>query len=142
MLVALAGLSGAAFATPVRLRCEYRENPLGIDAAAPHLSWQSDSTQRNWKQVAYQVWVATSLDGLRSEKADVWDSGKTNSDESVGVVYKGPALESRKRYYWKVRIWDAAGNVSESTEEVWWEMGLLHPNDWKAKWITWKNPED
>ena len=24
----------------------------------------------------------------------------------------------------------------------WWETGLLHTGDWKAKWIRWKNPED
>jgi alpha-L-rhamnosidase len=141
-LVALVVTISAASATPVRLRCEYRENPLGIDALAPRLSWQSDSAERNWKQSAYQVLVAGSPDTLRSGRADVWDSGKTNSDESVEIVYKGPALESRKRYYWKVRVWDASGKSSESTEESWWEMGLLHPTDWTAKWIAWRNPED
>ena len=25
--------------TPTRLRCEYRENPLGIDVVKPRLSW-------------------------------------------------------------------------------------------------------
>ena len=131
-----------AVATPVHLRCEYRQNPLGIDAPAPHLSWQSDNTERNWKQSAYEIVVASSLDGLRAGQGDVWDSGKVNSDESVGIAYSGPALESRKRYYWMVRVWDAAGKVAESSEDAWWEMGLLRPEDWKAKWITWKNPED
>lgn len=140
--VALAGLAGAAFATPVHLRCEYLNNPLGIDASTPHLSWQSDSSTRNWKQAAFQLLVTSSQDRLQSGQADVWDSGKIASDESVGIAYKGPALESRKRYYWKVRVWDTVGNVSESVEEAWWEMGLLHPSDWSAKWITWKNPED
>jgi alpha-L-rhamnosidase len=51
-------------------------------------------------------------------------------------------LQSRQRYYWKVRVWDAAGRVSESVEQAWWEMGLLHATDWKAKWIRWQNPED
>ena len=132
----------AASATPVHLRCEYRENPLGIDAPAPHLSWQSETSDRNWKQSAYQIIVASSLDGLRSGRADVWDSGKTTSDESVDIPYKGPVLESRKRYYWKVRVWDAAGKVIDSSEDAWWEMGLLHPKDWTPKWITWRSPED
>ena len=131
-----------ASATPVHLRCEYLENPLGIDIAEPHLSWQSDSTERNWKQAAYEVLVASSKEHLQSGQADVWDSGKTSSDESVGIAYKGPALESRRRYYWKVRVWDSAGHASESDEQAWWEMGLLRREDWKAKWITWKNPED
>jgi alpha-L-rhamnosidase len=142
MSIAVVSLVTAASATPVHLRCEYRENPLGIDVLDPHLSWQSDSTERNWKQAAYEVLVASSSDRLQSSQADVWDSGKTESDESVGIAYQGPALESRKRYYWKVRVWDAAGHVSDSTENAWWEMGLLRPVDWKAKWISWSNPEE
>ena len=142
VLMFLAGISVTASATPVHLRCEYRQNPLGIDAAEPHLSWQSDSSERNWKQAAYQILVASSVDLLRAGHPDLWDSGKSESDESVGIAYKGPSLESRKRYYWAVRVWDAAGQMSESTEEAWWETGLLHPSDWKASWIYWKNPED
>jgi len=141
-LVAMVGIVATASATPVHLRCEYRENPLGIDVPVPHLSWQSDSTERNWRQAAFQVLVASRADRLQPDLVDVWDSGRTNSDESVGIAYGGPTLESRKRYYWKVRVWDTAGRVSESTEETWWEMGLLHPTDWTAKWIRWNNPED
>ena len=130
----------ATFATPVHLRCEYLENPLGLDRLAPRLSWQSDNTQRDWKQAAYQILVASTAEALKSG-ADVWDSGRQDSDASVNIAYHGPALESRRRYYWKVRVWDAAGTLSESTQSAWWEMGLLHPDDWKAKWITWKNPD-
>ena len=142
VLVMFAGIGTVAVGAPVRLRCEYRQNPLGVDASPPHLSWQSDNTERNWKQAAYQVLVSSSADTLRSGRGDVWDSGKVNSDESVGIAYKGPQLESRRRYFWKVRVWDSAGNASESVEDAWWEMGLLRPEEWSAKWITWKNPED
>jgi alpha-L-rhamnosidase len=142
MVVAIILLASAASAAPVHLRCEYLENPLGLDAASPHLSWQSDNTERNWRQAAYEILVASADDSLRADKADIWDSGKVNSGESVGIAYRGPALESRKRYHWKVRVWDAAGQVSQSSEAAWWETGLLHPTDWKAKWIRWKNPED
>ena len=142
VVIAIVILASAAFASPVRLRCEYLQNPLGIDTAFPHLSWQSHSDERNWKQGAYEVLVATNDESLRAGKADIWDSGKVDSAESVGIVYRGPALESRKRYHWKVRVWDVAGQVSESAEGAWWETGLLHPTDWKAKWIRWKNPDD
>ena len=141
VVIAIVMLASAATATPIHLRCEYLENPLGIDAASPHLSWQSDNTERNWKQTAYQILVASSDESMHAGKADIWDSGKVDSAESVGIAYHGPALESRKRYYWKVRVWDAGGQVSES-EKAWWEMGLLRKTDWKAKWIRWKNPED
>ncbi len=138
----MAALGSGAAAAPVHLRCEFMENPLGIDAASPHFSWRSDDSARNWQQAAYQIIVAGDKDRLAAGRADVWDSGKVESAESVGVVYRGPGLESRKRYYWKVRVWDKEGKVSESGEAAWWEMGLLRPADWKAKWIRWGNTED
>ena len=141
VVTAIIILAPASFAAPVHLRCEYLENPLGIDAATPHLSWQSGNTERNWKQSAYEILVANNEANLRPGKADVWDSGKVDSTESVGIAYAGSPLESRRGYYWKVRVWDAAGQVSESTETAWWEMGLLRATDWKAKWIHWKNHE-
>ena len=67
-------------AAPARLTCEYLANPLGIDSAAPRLSWQNDSTERNWRQSAYQILVATSAERLRNP--DVWDSGRRESADS------------------------------------------------------------
>ncbi len=142
MVIATIILAEIASATPVRLRCEYLENPLGLDLLAPHLSWQSDSAERNWRQTAYDILVASSAESLQAGQADIWDSGKIDSAESVGIEYRGPTLQSQKRYYWKVRVWDAAGQVSESTSTAWWETGLLHAADWKAKWIRWNNLED
>ena len=46
LVIAFLVVATAVFAEPVRLRCEYLENPLGLDVAAPHLSWQSDSADR------------------------------------------------------------------------------------------------
>jgi alpha-L-rhamnosidase len=134
--------ASAAFATPVHLRCEYLENPLGIDQVAPRLSWQSDSVDRNWEQTAYEILVASDPDSLHTEHPNVWDSGKVASSQSVGVQYAGPNLESQRRYYWKVRVWDNHGKVSESPEQAWWEMGLLGRDAWKARWISWDNPEE
>jgi alpha-L-rhamnosidase len=138
LLGILFGVTTGSHAAPVRLRCEWVRNPLGIDAATPHLSWQSDSSEHNWMQSAYEIVVSKSQDLTRG--APLWDSGKVNSPESVDIVYRGPKLEPRTRYYWSVRVWDTTGQSSQSTENAWWETGLLD-EDWKAKWIAWKNPE-
>src|ERR1039458_6994140 len=58
--IVLLAASAAGYATPVHLRCEHLNTPLGIDALHPLLSWQSDNTERNWHQSAYQILVATS----------------------------------------------------------------------------------
>ena len=48
------------------LKCEYRNNPLGIDNTTPRLSWKliDENKTRGQKQTAYQVLVATNLENL------------------------------------------------------------------------------
>ncbi len=127
--------AAASYALPVHLKTNQRVEPLGIDTPRPVLSWQSDATARGWKQSAYEVLVASSDGELRRGHADVWDSGKQMSSESVGIVYGGPALKARQRCYWTVRTWDGDGKPALATETAWWEMGLLQPADWQAQWI-------
>ncbi len=137
-MIAVAGLVAvpAVFAAPVGLRVEQCVNPLGIDALEPMLSWRSDAMARNWRQTAYELEVASSVEALRAGKPDVWDSGRVASSDSVGIPYSGPKLASRQRYFWRVRTWDAEGREERSAETAWWEMGLLRPEDWTARWIA------
>lgn len=44
-----------------RLRCEYRDRPLGIDHPAPRLSWTLESPVRGQKQTAYCFWLLAVL---------------------------------------------------------------------------------
>ncbi len=117
------------------LKTEYMEKPLGIDVQQPRLSWAMISNCRNQKQTAYQVIVASTEELLESNTGNMWDTGKIESDQSIQIEYKGKKLESQKRYYWKVRVWDDNGNPSPYSEKSWWEMGLLNDSDWNAQWI-------
>lgn len=117
------------------LRTEYKENPLGIDARKPRLSWQIHSSERGFTQSAYQVRVARSERELRAGSNLVWDSGRVNSDSSIHCAYDGPPLASGQRYYWQVRIWDQNGKASDWSEPAFWEMGLLSASDWLVSWI-------
>ena len=114
--------------TLTHLRCEYRENPLGIDETRPRLAWQMRTRRRGARQTAYQI-VAQDETGEA-----LWDSGKIASEQSSQVEYGGPPLHSRQRVTWRVRVWDEGG-VSVLSRPAWWEMGLLERADWSAGWI-------
>ena len=123
---------------PVDLRCEYRKNPLGIDAPQPRLSWILEATDpgaRGQMQTAYQILVASTEERLRANQGDLWDAGKANSDHSIQVVYSGKALASRSQVWWKVRVWDKSGRPSAWSAPAFWSMGLLKADDWQGKWI-------
>ena len=117
------------------LRCEYAANPLGLETLHPRLSWVLSSAERGERQTAYQILAASSEEKLQAGTGDIWDSGKVTSDQSIQVPYVGKPLSSRQQVYWKVRTWDKSGQVSSYSDTGKWEMGLLSPSDWKARWI-------
>jgi len=116
------------------LRCEYKPDPLGVDVENPRLSWNLESNQRGVKQTAYQLFVASSLEILDSDKADIWNSGKIASDKSIQIYYEGNLLESNNKYFWKVKVWDQ-NNKPHTSEWAFWTTGLFKSSDWKASWI-------
>ena len=118
-----------------QLRCEYLNDPLGIDVAALRLSWTLWSDQRGQRQTAYRVLVASSPERLGQQQGDLWDSGRVASDATLQVVYAGKPLGSRQACFWKVCAWDRDGQPSDWSQPVRWEMGLLRANDWTARWI-------
>ena len=89
----------------INLRCEMLSNPEGIDVVQPRLSWEIKSDVNDVKQTAYQIVVASTKEKLNANEADLWDSGKTTSSQSIHVIYKGKKLKNRKEAFWKVKIW-------------------------------------
>ncbi|MGZ3822311.1 MAG: family 78 glycoside hydrolase catalytic domain, partial [Mucilaginibacter sp.] len=114
------------------LLCENRTNPLGMDVTQPRFTWQLSSDKRNVMQSAYRIEVSESA----AFHGHVWDSEKVKSDSSVFVTYKGKPLQSDKKYFWRVQVWDNTGKSSGWSQSAWWQMALLNESDWKAKWIT------
>ncbi len=128
----------AAAIHPRQLRVEYRENPLGIDVAAPRFSWLAAAANpkaRGLRQTAYRILVASSERSLRAGSGDLWDSGKVASDNSAQIVYAGKPLVSGEAAFWKVQVWDQRGKPSEWSTPAEWSMGLVRPEDWQAAWI-------
>lgn len=118
------------------LKCEYLNNPLGIDVFQPRLSWKMETIAllRGQKQTAYQVLVASNPDNLEKNSGDLWDSGQVISGESVNIPYEGVSLTSGKECFWKVRLRNEHGKWTSWSVPASWRMGLFSDN-WTAKWI-------
>jgi alpha-L-rhamnosidase len=128
---------------PASLRCEFLEDPLGIETLHPRLSWkleslgnQSAEDRRGLRQSAFRILVASAPALLEKNLGDEWDSGKTASDRTIQITYSGKKLNSDRLYYWKVRAWDQDGAASPWSGISQWQMGLLGTTDWKARWIA------
>jgi alpha-L-rhamnosidase len=141
-LVPSAIIKGQSKPEVENLRTEYKTNPIGIDIVNPRLSWEILSRERNIMQSAFRIKSALSEENLESENDLIWNTGKVSSDQSIHVVYAGPLLQSGRRVYWKVKVWDNKGQESEWSETAFWEMGLLNESDWKASWIEPDIPEN
>ncbi|MBW7943015.1 MAG: family 78 glycoside hydrolase catalytic domain, partial [Candidatus Kuenenia stuttgartiensis] len=117
------------------LRCEYLNDPFGIDNVNPRLSWDLISTERNKVQRYVRVIVASDIMLIENNKADMWDSGKIRIDGINQIVYKGKSLSSGHLYYWKVKVWDGDNKESKWSSVGSWSMGLIYKTDWTARWI-------
>ena len=123
------------------LTCEFVKNPLGMDMPQPRLGWkiildEFSKQNQNKSQSAYHILVASSIDLINEDCGDVWNSGKIISNESQHVIYEGAQLQSRKKYWWKVRIWDEERTGIPWSAISFWVMGIFQ-DDWnlKCKWI-------
>ena len=85
--------------TPFGLTVAYLAYPerTTLSDPMPAFSWCLESDL----QSAYQLQV--SLEGGGS--GALWDSGKVLAAHSIGVRYGVRALESERRYSWRVRVW-------------------------------------
>lgn len=111
----------------VDLKCEYLKNPMGIDIVEPHLFWNCEG---GVKQTAYCILAIDDNDNV------LWNTGKIISSQMAHIKWCGSRLKSRTKVAWSVTLWDENGNKGERSEVAFFEMGLLNPSDWEAKWIT------
>ena len=101
------------------IHTEYLRDPVGIDVQKPRILWNCDGGVR---QTAYQI------------VSDKWDSGKVRSS---GMHAQYPlTLRSGERVTFRIKLWDENDAEGAWSEPAFFEMGLLHPDDWRGKWIA------
>jgi alpha-L-rhamnosidase len=114
-------------AVPVRLRVEHGPRPLGIGASRPRLSWWPPAGQ-----LGYQVEAV--IDGAAHTAEPVDD------DAPLLRSWPFPALGSRSRVSWRVRVRTGAGWSGWSAADE-FEIGLLEVADWRGRFIGTADPD-
>lgn len=125
---------GQTSSIPVDLKSDHLENPLGIDNTNPRLSWRLEDKRDGAKQTAYRILVSTDSASLFKNNGDAWDTGKILSEEQL-VSYEGEALVPFTRYFWKVILWDAWQEESNSDIHS-FETGMMGIHNWQGAWIS------
>ncbi|MFF3394407.1 family 78 glycoside hydrolase catalytic domain [Streptomyces sp. NPDC002669] len=127
--------SGTTTLRPHALRCEHRTTPLGIDEAAPRLSWRLVSDHRGDDPVAHRVRVAERVEDLDGDGRLLWDTGRVADPGATAVQYAGPPLPPLTRCHWRVSVWRAGTDVpAEATS--WFETAFTGAARWRASWIA------
>lgn len=113
--------------------CRNQENPIGIDKAT--FSWKIESETPNTVQTAWEIEIASSKETLNKGKADVWSSGKRQSDDQLNIEPQGATMQTGHVYWWRVRIWDGEDLATAWSKPAYFSLGPAK-DEWKAQWIT------
>jgi len=96
----------AAPAAPQNLTAKVVKNLLGLALHEHAFSWEITG------QVGYQVLVASAPQKLAADVGDFWNSGMRRSVKQSDILCRGLALQPGREVWWKVRVWDKEGALS------------------------------
>ncbi len=116
------------------LRCEYMQNPLGVDSSNPRFSWKLEDNTPGTSQEAYQIFVSTDSAKVADGFGDSWNSGKTISS-SILTQYNGEELQPFTKYFWTVAVWNNRGERKLSSVAS-FETGMMGIGNWTGAWIS------
>ena len=122
--------NGVSDVAIVNLRFEHHCDAPGIGEARPRLSWTVATDVAGWRQAAYEL-EAYRWDGQLHEQ-----TGRVESGQSVFVSWPFAPLASQERLSVRVRVWGADGHPSTWSALYPVEVGLLHADDWCARFVT------
>jgi alpha-L-rhamnosidase len=112
-----------------RLQIEHLTHPFGIGVERPRLSWTVETAAQDWRQRAYEIEASAEDQPTRL-------SGRVDSSQSVLAPWPFDPLASRQRLDVRVRVWGQDGEMTDWSEPVRIETGLLQVSDWSAAFIS------
>ncbi len=107
-----------------KLRTDHLKNPVGYQLGEPCLSWIVTEA-RGERAVKARVQI-----GMDAELTQlVFDSGERSDIDALG--YAPPLkLAEATRYYWRVRVWDDAGDCADSDTAYFETAAVLAQGTW------------
>lgn len=101
---------------PYGLMVEFIREPKGtlIIDNKPEFSWIIPGEAVSQK--GYQIIVSSRRELMESNSGDVWNSGLVLSKNSANISFGGVELKENSKYFWKVRIQDKKGRLSEYSD--------------------------
>jgi alpha-L-rhamnosidase len=126
----------------MKMMVEYADSPVAIDTRTPRFSWEVPPAGRGRRQTAYHILVATAKEHLSPGSADLWDSGRVESTQSVNVAYAGAPLLSNLDCWWTVQVWDETGGATGFSPPRYFGTALFDRTDWQAQWIGMGAPDE
>ncbi len=130
--------------TPSGLLCNLMSQPelTVITTPQPQFGWVVPTGNKNEKQKAYRILVASSIQLLNDNIGDFWDSGKQDTSQSQHVLYNGKKLQPWSTYYWKVAFWDKNNNESSFSRPQQFntgEFGRVRSWPGESRWVKIEN---
>lgn len=112
------------------VRVEHLRDSIGLGVSLPRLSWIVACEHKNWRQSGYEIELR-GADGRLRDGTNWVESG-----DSVLVPWPSAPLRSRGRVQLRVRVRGVDGQASDWSQPFTIETGLLHPDDWTARFVT------
>lgn len=114
---------------------DYETAPVGV-SHMPQFAWELVSDKKNVKQKSYELQIAKDADFTDL----IYNSGKTESEESAHVYAEGASLESGKRYFVRAKASDGQEETDWS-ETASFVTALAGKNgEWEEGAPAWKAP--
>lgn len=114
--------------SPKNLTIEWIRNTTNVTIidSKPEYGWVVPT--KAISQLGYQILVSHSLQNLKNNMGDLWDSQQVRSSASSEIEYNGKPLKKGNTYYWKVRIWDQNNKRSPYSTSQSFTMGGSQKN--------------
>ncbi len=138
------------------IRIQDLDSPLGIDVAAPTISWHLDNSMNcsitmsssfcssenyNVTQTAFRILVQSKSMGSSfssssasswCDQPDMWDTGKLYGSQ-MRMLYGGKPLSSLQYFAVCVQWWQ--DESSSPLAQTSFSTAIMNPSEWQAMWI-------